>query len=130
MGSTTTKFCAVDTDCYLASASAAEKSKTCCAKYEITKLNDTLPNHAQDLKILKSYGFPDDKPDEGDILYTCNRDYPVTFGKTYMDGDVTKEKGAWTNAGIWFKAYCDGGETLAFVGKLTAATGMAYMSMY
>ena len=33
-------------------------------------------------------------------------------------------------AGIWIEGYCDGGETLAIAGKLAAATGIAYMSLY
>ena len=123
-------YCVKDADCYLSTATAADKAKTCCAKYTITKLDSTKPNHATDLAILKTYGFTDDKIDEWDTIQRCNSDYPVTFGATYMKDDTTIAGGAWSNAGITFKAYCNGGETLAFAGKMVAATGMAYMAMY
>ena len=108
--------------------SAADKAKTCCARYTITKLDSTKPNHKADLDILEAYGFKEDNV--GESIKRCNTDYPSTFSATYMKDDVTIDGGAWANAGIWFKAFCDGGETLAFVGKLTAATGIAYMSLY
>ena len=47
-----------------------------------------------------------------------------------MKDDTTIAGGAWSNAGITFKAYCNGGETLAFAGKMVVATGMAYMAVY
>ena len=122
-------LCKTDAECYKTGATDADKAKTCCARSEIIKLDTSKPNHATYLAgVIKESAFTTGTV--GETVMECSTDYPTEFGPTnYKDGQTldTSFLGA---AGIIMKSYCDGGETLAIVGKLTAATGIAYMSLY
>ena len=122
------KVCKIDSDCFASkdAPTSAEKVGTCCAYMKITKLDTTKPAHAAWIQGLKDKGYP--HTDGADMKY-CEDNYPQSFGAAFLKDDAVADGSVWANAGIWFKAYCDGGETLAFVGKLTAATGMIYMSL-
>ena len=131
MGNIDTSYCKTDADCYTAAmTTAADKAKACCARSEIIKLDASKPDHATNMAITKSsaIGFKDGTL--GETIKNCIDDYAITFAPEYYKDNVTVDDSAFPKSGIWFKTYCDGGETLAFVGKLAAATGIAYMSLY
>ena len=124
---TGTSFCKLDSECYKSTASAADKAKACCARYTITKLDATLPNHQSELNAV---GFGGTGNKVGDSVKRCNPDYPTIFNPPYFQANAVMAGSEFAKAGVWVTAYCDGGETLAFVGKLTAATSMIYMSLF
>ena len=80
------------------------------------------------VSIAKTIGFKD--VTQGETIMQCIEDYPTVLSSTTYKDHITVDDSSSPKAGIWFKTYCDGGETLAFLGKLTAATGIAYMSLY
>ena len=81
--------CKTDNDCYAVPGwpTAAEKTKTCCARIEVTKYDTANTNWDTLVQTLRTNSKDDKYTVDaiGTVYRQCETDYPTDYGATNFD---------------------------------------------